>query len=328
MNQAETTAVPAQIRTEQMTAEDAVSPGTSREPAAPLLVRRQGSVWTLEPGSACWIGRDPAADIVVDEPLVSWRHAVLTVSGDRWHLEDADSTNGTFVAGQRVRHVEITGSCRIRLGHPEAGPMVSCSITGTPGDPAEPFTAVWSAQRTSGGLVPSAVMPPLAEVVRIGRAGDNDVVLADLGVSRRHAELRRSPGGEYEIADLGSSNGTFLNGQPVTTAAVTEADVVGIGAASFRLVGDELREFVDTGDISLEARGLTVTLPNGKVLLDDVSFPLGERCLLGVIGPSGHRGDAQRREPQPLRPAARPGARREGRLFRVARRRAASLRPI
>jgi len=112
-------------------------------------------------------------------------------------------------------------------------------------------------------------------------------VVADLSVSRRHAELRWSPGGGYEIADLGSRNGTFLNGQRITTAEVTEADVIGIGLATFRLVGDHLQEFVDVGDVSLDARGLTVTLPSGKVLLDDISFPLNERCLLGVTGPSG-----------------------------------------
>jgi len=148
-------------------------------------------------------------------------------------------------------------------------------------------TAVWSAQRLGGDRFPSAIMPLPAKVLRIGRSADNGIVVADLNVSRRHAELRRLPGGEYEIADLGSHNGTFLNGQRITKATVTEADVIGIGPASFRLVGDELQEFVDGGDISLDARGLTVTLPNGKVLLDDVSVPLGERCLLGVIGPSG-----------------------------------------
>ena len=50
--------------------------------------------------------------------------------------------------------------------------------------------------------------------------------------------------------------------------------------------GGELREYVDTGDVSLEARDLRVQA-GSKVLLDSVSFPIPERCLLGVIGPSG-----------------------------------------
>ena len=134
---------------------------------------------------------------------------------------------------------------------------------------------------------PSAVMRLPSRVLRIGRATDNDVVVSDLSVSRYHAELRRSSRGGYEIADLGSHNGTFVNGQRVTSAPVTEADTIGIGPATFHLVGQELQEFIDTGEVSLSVQNLTVRLPGGKVLLDEVSFPLGERCLLGVIGPSG-----------------------------------------
>src|ERR1022692_2590894 len=134
---------------------------------------------------------------------------------------------------------------------------------------------------------PSVIMRLPARVLRIGRADDNEVVVSDLSVSRHHAELRKAAQGGYEIVDLGSHNGTYLNGQRVTAAAVTESDVIGIGVAAFRLAGGELQEFIDTGDISLSASGLTVRLPGGKVILDDVSFPLGERCLLGVIGPSG-----------------------------------------
>jgi ABC-type multidrug transport system ATPase subunit len=124
-------------------------------------------------------------------------------------------------------------------------------------------------------------------VLRIGRAGDNEVVVSDLTVSKHHAELRRSSRGGYEIVDLSSHNGTFVNGQRVTSAPVTEADIISIGPATFRLVGQELQEFIDTGDVSLSVQNLTVKIPGGKTLLDHVSFPLGERCLLGVIGPSG-----------------------------------------
>ena len=133
---------------------------------------------------------------------------------------------------------------------------------------------------------PSAVMQLPAKVLRIGRAADNEVVVSDLNVSRYHAELRRGRTG-YEIVDLGSHNGTFVNGQRVSAAPVTEMDIIGIGPATFRLVGEQLQEFIDTGDVSLAARDLTVRLSSGKVLLDHVTFPLGERCLLGVIGPSG-----------------------------------------
>src|SRR5579875_1664080 len=143
------------------------------------------------------------------------------------------------------------------------------------------------APRLSMERMPSAVMRLPQTVLRIGRATDNQVVVSDLSVSRYHAELRRDPRGGYVIVDLNSHNGTFVNGQRVVSAPVTEADVIAIGPATFRLVGEELQEFLDTGDISFIANDLTVTLPSGRVLLDHVSFPLGERCLMGVIGPSG-----------------------------------------
>jgi ABC-type multidrug transport system ATPase subunit len=219
----------------------------------------------------------------VNEQTVSWFHAVLRADNGRWVLEDAGSTNGTYAGQQRVDRVDIVATCQVRLGHPDNGPVVTCSPAATPAGPGATELAPGiqrPARQPSGAL-------PLARVLRIGRAPDNQFVVPDLGVSRYHAELRKIANGGYEIADLGSHNGTYVNGQRVSTAPVSEADVIGIGHATFRRVGGELQEFIDTGDVSLEARGLTVKLSSGKVILDDVTFPLGERCLLGVIGPSG-----------------------------------------
>ncbi|NUK28363.1 ATP-binding cassette domain-containing protein, partial [Streptomyces lunaelactis] len=65
-------------------------------------------------------------------------------------------------------------------------------------------------------------------------------------------------------------------------------DIVGIGHSAFCLVGDQLQEFVDTGEVSLDVQDLAVTVDRGrKTLLDHVSFPVGEKCLLAVVGPSG-----------------------------------------
>jgi ABC-type multidrug transport system ATPase subunit len=135
---------------------------------------------------------------------------------------------------------------------------------------------------------PTTVRPLPARTVRIGRSADNDLVVDDLIVSRRHAELRAQPDGTYEIVDLGSHNGTYLNGTPVSRARVSPGDIVGIGHSAFCLVGDTLQEFVDTGEVSLDVQGLAVTVDRGrKTLLDHVSFPVGEKCLLAVVGPSG-----------------------------------------
>src|SRR5699024_10976139 len=129
--------------------------------------------------------------------------------------------------------------------------------------------------------------------VRIGRGGGNDVVVDDLTVSHRHAELRLrrgagDPGPVYEVVDLHSDGGTFLNGRPVERAVVRDGDVIGVGYAMFVLDGSALEEFDETDGVWLEVEDLVVTAADdGHRLLDSVSFPVPERCLVGVIGPSG-----------------------------------------
>jgi ABC-type multidrug transport system ATPase subunit len=123
--------------------------------------------------------------------------------------------------------------------------------------------------------------------LRIGRAPDNDLVLDDLLVSRHHAELRKRADGGYEIADLGSQNGTFVSGRRIATQLLTDSDTVGIGHSLFRLSGSGLEQFVDDGAVTVAAQELVVTVAGGKVLLDRVSFGMPEKCLVGVIGPSG-----------------------------------------
>ncbi|MER8073600.1 FHA domain-containing protein [Streptomyces sp. NPDC094034] len=130
----------------------------------------------------------------------------------------------------------------------------------------------------------------LGRVMRIGRALENELVVSDLQVSRLHAEFTAAPDGRFEIRDLGSHNGTYVNGQPIAksgTVLLGPNDIVGVGHSTFRIVGDRLEEFVDTGDVSFSARHLTVTVDGGKQILKDVSFGVPEKSLIAVIGPSG-----------------------------------------
>ncbi|MEP7025075.1 MAG: FHA domain-containing protein, partial [Actinomycetota bacterium] len=79
-----------------------VEPAGSSGAAPALEVRTQGSVRTLQAGPSYRLGRDPQSDFVVDEPRVSWSHAVLRLERDQWLLEDVGSTNGTYLGPERV----------------------------------------------------------------------------------------------------------------------------------------------------------------------------------------------------------------------------------
>ena len=256
-------------------------------PTAPeLLLETESGSTVMTPGRDYHVGRDPLSDIVIDDARVSWHHAVLRPDADHWTLEDEHSTNGTYADGRRVQQWGVGPGSVIRFGSAADGPCVT--LADRPAPAPERPSAVSMPAFTGTFRQPTTVRPLPARTVRIGRAADNDLVVDDLIVSRRHAELRALADGTYEIVDLGSHNGTYLNGQPVVRAPMGPGDIVGIGHSAFCLVGDQLQEYVDTGEVSLDVQDLTVAVDHGrKILLDQVSFPVGEKCLLAVVGPSG-----------------------------------------
>ncbi|MFF5933974.1 FHA domain-containing protein [Streptomyces sp. NPDC012508] len=176
---------------------------------------------------------------------------------------------------------------------PEPAPSPRPVPTPEPPAPAPPRTpprpsSVSYPAATGTFRQPTSVRPLPTRTVQIGRAPDNDLVVDDLVVSRHHAELEAHADGTYWIKDLGSHNGTFLNGRPVAEARVTPDDIVGVGHSAFCLIGGQLVEFTDTGEVSLDVQDLAVTVDQGrKTLLEGVSFPVGQKCLLAVVGPSG-----------------------------------------
>ncbi|WP_433858802.1 FHA domain-containing protein [Streptomyces kronopolitis] len=255
--------------------------------APELVVESGGSTQVMDPRRVYHVGRDPEGEVVLSDARVSWHHAVLRATAGHWTVEDEGSTNGTYADGRRVQETGVGPGSVIRFGNPADGPCAVLSVVPRPA-PVERPSAVSHPAGTSTFRRPSAVLPlPAARTTRIGRAPDSDLVVDDLTVSRRHAELRAGPDG-FEIVDLDSHNGTYLNGQPVDRAPMIPGDIVGIGHAAFALVGDELQEFIDTGEVSLDVQDLAVRVDKGrKTLLDQVSFPVGEKSLLAVVGPSG-----------------------------------------
>ncbi|GAA2547264.1 ATP-binding cassette domain-containing protein [Pseudonocardia hydrocarbonoxydans] len=239
------------------------------------------------------IGRGPTADLDLPGEHVSRTHLVVEHTGGRWTLTD-HSRFGTYADGRRVTTMALTGPTVVHLGSPPTVTALEFRPAGAPARPMPPRPPLPQAPpggvlaRQGGGATMSYSVASAAPAARItvGRLPDNDVVLDDLLVSRHHAELYRTGPG-WQITDLGTGNGTFVNGIRVHRAAVGPRDVIGIGHALLQLQGDQLVAAVDTGDVAFEVRDISVVTDSGKTLLSNVGFGLAGKSLLAVVGPSG-----------------------------------------
>jgi FHA domain len=124
---------------------------------------------------------------------------------------------------------------------------------------------------------PAARVRIQPQVRRIGRHPGNDIVVSDLGVSKRHAELRRSLAGRYEIIDLGSHRGTYVNGTRVSQQELNEGDIIGIGHATLRLAGGELTEYADAGAAEYVPAEAKTVLPREQDVVADLRRQLAAR---------------------------------------------------
>ena len=254
-----------------------------------LEVRAAGHIWHATPGRLWTIGRSSDADIVLDNPRVSRKQAVLEPSPAGWIVVN-HSRNGMFVDGRRIERVTVRHPTTVSLGSATSGERMELApkharVAGTATSTVTGDMPSHRAEQADA-RAPSAVHSVEGLAITIGRSPDNNVVLDDLLVSRRHAVLRRS-GDHWELADLGSENGTYVNGARIAHAVICPDDVVGIGHQRLHLAGDRLEEYVDTGNVSFEASALRVVTKSRRVLLDDVGFDLPKRSFLAVVGPSG-----------------------------------------
>ena len=94
---------------------------------------------------------------------------------------------------------------------------------------------------------PHTIAVAAGKSITIGRATESDILIPDVTVSRLHAELIATEAG-IAVRDLGSSNGTAINGARVATGTVLPGDTVAFGTVSYRLpLADPSRPATDPG---------------------------------------------------------------------------------
>jgi phosphoserine phosphatase RsbU/P len=123
-------------------------------------------------------------------------------------------------------------------------------------------------------------VPLLKERITIGRSRDSDIFLPDQWLSRQHAEIRRREGGFF-VTDLGSKNGTLLNGAPTRTERrLEDGDVITLGEHVLTFNDDQAAQDAPEGTRIYSARALSeLKLPTS---VDNAEL-LRQNRILGVL---------------------------------------------
>jgi ABC-type multidrug transport system ATPase subunit/pSer/pThr/pTyr-binding forkhead associated (FHA) protein len=255
------------------------SPSSVRPPSAPVEtgtitgeVLHAGGRVVVGAGGVT-IGADPACEVVVEARTVAGRHAAIRERDGRHYLADLGAGSGTLLNGELLQGESrwLTSGDSIEVG-------------------GEPLRYV-AGERTRLGAAaaPTAGAPTVhlgSGALTIGRDPANDVVLDDPNVSRFHAEVRPLEGAS-EVRDLGSRNGTRVDGEFVSGRVVIRPGAE-IGIGPFRLVFDGSR-FVRRDDRgAMRLRGEEVSMQiRDKLILNRASIAVEPGEFVVVIGESG-----------------------------------------
>src|SRR5215471_7642309 len=186
--------------------------GRDEEPKAQLNIKLPTGDEYLKPitKGEVRLGKGPHNDIVIADPSVSSVHALIAFGDNGYRISDLGSRNGTFVNQERVSEPRpLRSGDVINLGRSRLVFQSSAggdTVTLPPVD-FEPPVLV-------------GVMPDGRRIERVidraeidlGKAPHNHIVVGDPTVSGAHAVIL-SKGGEYSIVDLGSRNGTYVDGE-------------------------------------------------------------------------------------------------------------------
>lgn len=136
-----------------------------------------------------------------------------------------------YAAGQAAAAAPRPQAMLRQAAPQQAANTVMFAGAGVPGQqPAQPQQA--SCARLIDTAANRAIDLASARVT-LGRESRNDITIPDINVSRTHAEISLGPQGAWVITDLGSTNGTYVNGRAVASQPLNEGDHIAMGSTNF-----------------------------------------------------------------------------------------------
>lgn len=228
-------------------------------------------------------GRSDDNSIVVNSEIVSGHHGEICISQGLFYIKDNNSSNGTYIAyGQQFSRIQPNqyyggdgNDMIIRLG-------TTKSING-----CETVLMLYDNHATTGKWRTYNLHDGDNS---IGRAGNCDIKLKNVAVSRLHAGVR-CVNGEVYVFDNKSANGVFVNGIRIDRPyKLSNKDIFTILNTTFIYNGNQLFYKVNTEGIALELRKLNKEVPakaGRKTILDKVDCSIGANEFVAIIGGSG-----------------------------------------
>lgn len=246
----------------------------------------------------CTIGREPTCDVVLTNDRASRHHLQIEKTGATYWITDENSANGTWVNGVRLpsqQRTPLASGSSITLGDPNGGAIKLVFQEASPSlNMLPPLVAQTAPSRFGTIRLPDR--PDLLNLASftIGRdPGQNALHLEHPNISRIHAELVRT-GQSHTLRDLGSSNGTFVNGQALRgVQPLQRGDVIHIGP--YKLVYEQggLGQTLRTFGYRIDAKGLGRTVEVGfwprqkNQILHAVDLTVKPGEFIALVGGSG-----------------------------------------
>jgi ABC-type multidrug transport system ATPase subunit len=246
---------------------------------------------------AITVGRTGFGAIIdIDETYISRKHTAIFVETQQYLVvKDLDSSGGTYVNGIQITEKRLINGDTITFG----GNLNTYKLVVEFVDPNQTYRTEWIQppaetdvpegmvvqSQTSDYTSDIAVLLAAKDEITIGRSKECDIRLPQLTITRQHAAIKKYPDGRITVRDLGSKNGTFVNGKRITEeTALTNRDDISIGAFKFKLnrPAEDIRRHS-----AIVAEGLTREVNNGHLILRDLSFKIPAQQFVAIMGPSG-----------------------------------------
>jgi pSer/pThr/pTyr-binding forkhead associated (FHA) protein len=162
------------------------------------------------------IGRDNSNDIMINEPRVSRSHAVITDMGDgTFEIKDLGSTNGTFVNGIPITSQIIQEGDKVEVAESIVN-WYSFFVNHSNGE--------------QKSVIQENAFSKILKTITVGSSSNNEIVMSDNFVSKYHAKISLLKNDNYYIQDLGSTNGTFVNGVKIISKNFLKTDRIKIAS--------------------------------------------------------------------------------------------------